>query len=111
MATNQKLNVRTILVPNLDIQALTNTQILQLIQSETTAGAQADVGLLQVGDIVAVLPGDVDNIDELHSDFVADEGEKASRMFMVIPIAGAPGSTPAERHVLAELGTTDTLFW
>ena len=113
MATNQTENIRTIPVAIDDIPGLTPTQILQLIQSETTAGAQADVSKLQVGDIVAIVPGNVEVgvIDEDHGDVTAGEDEAVKRIFLVTTIGGAGGSVPPQRNVLMELSVTNSVFW
>ena len=114
MATNKIENIRTIPVAIDDIPGLTRTQILQLIQSETTAGAQADVSKLQVGDVIAIVPGNVQLgvIDEDHGNVttVVDDAT-VKRIFMVVSIGGAPGSVPSQRNVLTELAVTKPVFW
>ena len=108
MATNQTQNIRTIFQPAANIAALTPTQILQLIQSETTAGAQADVTGLQIGDMVSIMPGDVaaNTIDNDHDNL----GGVLGRLFVVLDASGVAPSVPAARHVLAEI-STQQIFW
>lgn len=112
MATNQTRQIRTLHTQVLNVQVLPQEDILQLIQSETVAGALADVGGLQIGDIVSITgeagPG---VIDSNHDELIAPEDEQVSRTFLVSDIQGLPGSVPAQRHVLIELSTVQTLFW
>lgn len=108
MATNQTQNIRTILRPTAGIAGLTPTQILQLIQSETTAGAQADVTGLQIGDMVSIMPSDVaaGTIDNEHDNL----GNIRGRLFVVLDASGVIPSVPAARHMLAEV-QTGQIFW
>ena len=115
MATNQRQNVRNIYVPAASITALTTTQILELIQAETLGGVQADVSLLQIGDMVYISPSDVpaNTIDDPHGTLApAAPTDSICRIFMVVDFRGVPTSEPAQRHALKELATVGTpLFW
>lgn len=114
MATNQRQNIRQIRRPQASIAGLTQTQILQLIQSETTAGTEADVGGLQVGDMVVVTPSDVPalTIAPAHGQITAGQGEVVARVFFVTAIFNdVPATVPANRHVLTELLVAPAAFW
>lgn len=115
MATNQRQNIRTLHRPAADIVGLTQAQILQLIQSETVAGAQADVTGLQVGDIITVTPSDVGApIEDAHNYIVAPPGQNVARVFIVADAQGvpaAPGVAPVIRHLLIEIPCVQTIFW
>jgi hypothetical protein len=113
MATNQTIQIRQIFQPQASINALTQTQVLELIQDETLGGATADVNLLQVGDIITISPSDVaqPTIAAAAGNIVPPAGQRVCRVFVVVGLAGL-ATTPASRHVLIELNTTDSpLFW
>lgn len=111
MATNKTQNVRTIHQPIASIAGLTNTQILQLIRSETTAGTQADVNLLATGDIVVVAPSDIAqaDIEDAHFTIVPPAQGVAARVFIVADLRGT-ATTPVARHFLIEITITQA-FW
>ena len=115
MATNQRQAVRRLSAATAAIPGLTTTQILELIQDETLGGTQADVGLLQIGDIIYVSPNDIaqGTIDNPHDAIAPAQGLPICRVFLVVDFSGAGGTTtPAARHALIELNTVDfPLFW
>ena len=111
MATNKTQNVRIIYRPLAGIAGLSNTEILQLIKSETTAGAEADVNLLAAGDIVVVAPSDIPqaDIEDAHFTIVPPAQGVAARVFIVADLRGT-ATTPVARHFLIEIAITQA-FW
>lgn len=104
MATNKTPCIRTIHRPIAGIPALSATEILQLIRSETTAGAEADVGELAIGDIILITPNDLPkaDIEKAHFTIVPGQGQVAGRAFIVADVAGL-STAPAQRHLLLEI--------